>query len=186
MRVRWWVCLLLFLTWLLSYMDRSLMPMAVPFIGREFHLSPTAMGAVISAFFLGYGLMQIPGGIVADKFGPRKSVALGVFFWSVFSLLTGATSSLCQLMGVQVLFGLGEGIHPPAAFKAISAWFGSTERARANGVVMSSNTLGPMIAPILFATVMASFWVEERFLLDFDPRFPAGHRRVLVPARQAE
>ncbi|HVC00549.1 MAG TPA: MFS transporter [Candidatus Dormibacteraeota bacterium] len=171
MKVRWWVCVLLFLTWLLSYIDRSLMPMALPFIGQEFHLSPTVMGVVMSAFFVGYASMQIPGGIVADKIGPRKSVSLGVLFWSVFSLLTGAATSLAELIGVRVLFGLGEGIHPPAAFKALSAWFGSSERARANGVVMSSNTLGPMIAPILFATVMTAFGWRSAFYLISIPGF---------------
>jgi sugar phosphate permease len=70
-----------------------------------------------------------------------------------------------------VLFGLGEGIHPPAALKALSAWFGSSERARANGVVMSSNTLGPMFAPILFATVMAAFGWRSAFYLVSIPGF---------------
>lgn len=80
MRVRWWVCFLLFLTWLMSYIDRSLMPMALPLIGKEFHLSPTLMGVVAGAFFIGYGSMQIPGGMIADKFGARKSITCGVFF----------------------------------------------------------------------------------------------------------
>ena len=171
MKVRWRVCFLIFLTWLLSYLDRSLMPMAVPFIGEEFHLSPTAMGVVISAFFVGYGFMQIPGGFVADKFGPRKSIAVGVFFWSAFSFLTGTVGNLATLIGVRVLFGLGEGIQPPAAFKAISAWFGRAERARANGLVMSSNSLGPMIAPALFAVVIAAYGWRTAFFLDCIPGF---------------
>src|ERR1700692_4252910 len=74
MKVRWRICLLLFLTWVMSYVDRSLMPMALPLISQEFHLSPTVMGVVISAFFVGYASMQIPGGILADKFGPRKTM----------------------------------------------------------------------------------------------------------------
>ena len=77
MKVRWWVCLLLFLTWLMSYIDRSLMPMALPFIGQEFHLNPTVMGAVVGAFFIGYAAMQIPGGLIADRFGARNSITLG-------------------------------------------------------------------------------------------------------------
>ena len=71
MKARWWVCSLLFLTWLVSYVDRSLLPMALPFIAQEFHLSPTLMGVAASAFFVGYAAMQIPGGLIADKFGPR-------------------------------------------------------------------------------------------------------------------
>ena len=73
MKVRWWICFLLFLTWLMSYIDRSLMPMALPLIGKEFGLSPTVMGVVISAFFIGYGSMQIPGGMIADRIRPAES-----------------------------------------------------------------------------------------------------------------
>ncbi|MGH9358886.1 MAG: MFS transporter [Terriglobia bacterium] len=171
MKARWWVCFLLFLTWLISYIDRSLMPMALPFIGKEFHLSPTVMGLVAGVFFIGYGSMQIPGGMIADRFGPRKIITLGVFFWSVFSILTGAASSLTNLLWVRISFGLGEGIHPPAAFKALSAWFNSSEIGRANGFVMSSNTLGPMIAPIVFAAVIERFGWRDAFYLASLPGF---------------
>src|SRR5712691_5165807 len=171
MKVRWWVCFLLFLTWLMSYIDRSLMPMALPLIGQEFHMSPTVMGVVVSAFFVGYASMQIPGGMLADKFGARNSITLGIASWSIFSVLTGTASSLTNLIWLRVFFGLGEGIHPPAAFKALSVWFNSAERARANGVVMSSNTLGPMIAPVLFATLMSAFGWRHAFYLVSIPGF---------------
>jgi sugar phosphate permease len=171
MKVRWWVCALLFLTWLVSYVDRSLMPMALPLIGREFDLSPTVMGVVISAFFIGYGSMQIPGGMIADKIGPRKTITFGIASWSVFSVLTGAATSLTNLIWVRILFGLSEGMHPPAAFKALSAWFHSAERARANGLVMSSNTIGPMFAPILFAMVTGAFGWRSAFYLVSLPGF---------------
>jgi sugar phosphate permease len=190
-KIRWWICFFLFLTWLMSYIDRSLMPMALPFIGQEFHLSPTVMGAVISAFFVGYASMQIPGGMIADKIGPRNSITLGVAFWSGFSLLTGMATSLATLMGIRVCFGLGEGLHPAAAFKALSAWFPPSERSRANGFVMSSNALGPMIAPILFASLMNAFGWRTAFYIISVPGFvialgaywllrdrPADHPRV--------
>jgi sugar phosphate permease len=171
MKIRWWVCFLLFLTWLISYIDRSLMPMALPLIGEEFHLSPTVMGGVISAFFLGYASMQIPGGIIADKIGARKAMTLGVAGWSTFSLLTGMVSSLRALIWVRIFFGLGEGIHPPSAFKILSTWFNRSEKARANGFVMSSNTLGPMIAPLLFATLVRAYGWRSAFYLVSIPGF---------------
>lgn len=171
MKIRWWICFLLFLTWLISYIDRSLMPMALPLIGEEFHLSPTVLGGVISAFFVGYASMQIPGGILADKIGARKAMTLGVAGWSTFSLLTGMVSSLKALLWVRIFFGLGEGIHPPSAFKVLSAWFNSSEKAQANGFVMSSNTLGPMIAPVLFATLVRSYGWRSAFYLVSIPGF---------------
>jgi sugar phosphate permease len=171
MKVRWWICFFLFLTWLVSYVDRSLMPMALPLIADEFHLRPAVMGAVISAFFLGYATMQIPGGMLADRIGPRRSITLGIALWSSFSVLTGAAASLANLIAVRVCFGLGEGLHPAAAFKALSAWFPARERARANGLVMSSNTLGPMIAPILFASLMGVFGWRRAFYIVSVPGF---------------
>jgi sugar phosphate permease len=196
--VRWWICFFLFLTWLVSYIDRSLMPMALPFIGQEFHLSPTMMGAVISAFFVGYATMQIPGGMLADRIGPRNSITLGIAFWSGFSVLTGLAGNLISLLAVRVSFGLAEGLHPAAAFKALSAWFPAHERSRANGLVMSSNALGPMIAPVLFASLMASFGWRVAFYIVSVPGFlvalgaywllrdrPAEHPRV-TPEELAE
>jgi sugar phosphate permease len=171
MKIRWWICFLLFLTWLVSYIDRSLMPMALPLIGEEFHLGPTVMGGVVSAFFVGYASMQIPGGIIADKIGARKAITLGVAGWSTFSLLTGMVSSLKALVWVRIFFGLGEGMHPPSAFKVLSAWFSSSEKARANGFVMSSNTLGPMIAPLLFATLVRAYGWRSAFYLVSIPGF---------------
>jgi len=171
MKVRWWICLLLFVTWLMSYVDRSLMPMTLPLIGQEFHLSPTVMGVVISDFFVGYASMQIPGGILADKFGARKTMTAGVTLWSIFSVSTGAATSLTNLIWVRVLFGLGEGIHPPAAFKALSSWFNRAERGRASGLVMSSNTLGPMITPLIFAALMGAYGWRRAFWLISIPGF---------------
>jgi sugar phosphate permease len=198
MKVRWWVCLLLFLTWLVSYIDRSVMAMALPLIGREFALSPTVMGVVISAFFVGYGTMQIPGGMIADKIGSRKAITFGIAAWSAFSVLTGAATSVANLIGVRILFGLSEGIHPPAAFKALSTWFPSRERGRANGLVMSSNTVGPMLAPILFAFMTGALGWRGAFYLVSLPGFliaiavywylrdrPAEHPR-LPPEELAE
>jgi len=171
MKIRWWICFLLFLTWLISYVDRSLMPMALPLIGDEFHLSPTVMGGVVSAFFVGYASMQIPGGLIADAIGARKAMTLGVAGWSTFSLLTGTVSSLKALIWVRIFFGLGEGIHPPAAFKMLSTWFNSSEKARANAFVMSSNTLGPMMAPLLFATLVRAYGWRITFYLISIPGF---------------
>ena len=65
------VIAVLFTTYLICYLDRLVMASAVPFIAKDLHFSATQSGAVMSAFFAGYALMQIPGGILADRYGPR-------------------------------------------------------------------------------------------------------------------
>jgi sugar phosphate permease len=143
----------LFCTYLLCYMDRMAIATAIPFIAQDFHLSPFAMGGVLSAFFIGYAAMQIPGGLLADKFGPRRVMTVSIAAWSVFTALTGAVTSLPILLGIRILFGMAEGPYPPSASKAITLCFPQNEVGRANGIQMASVNIGAAIAPLVVAPI---------------------------------
>lgn len=148
---------IVFMVWLLSYMDRMVMATAIPYIAKEFDLSPVAMGAVLSSFFAGYFLCQIPGGILADKFGARRVMAFAVLWWSVFTAVTGAVGSLMSMIYVRFVFGIGEGIAPAATWKALAIWTPMKDRGMANGLMMASNALGPALAPLFVVAVMQAW-----------------------------
>jgi sugar phosphate permease len=171
MNLRWRVCFLLVAIFAMSYVDRSLMPLAIPFIAREFQISPSLAGVVLSAFFVGYAFMQIPGGLLADRIGPRKTVTIGITAWSLFSALTGTVGSLAQMIWVRICFGLCEGVFPPAALKTVAVWFPRNERTRASALLLSSNTIGPVVAPLLFAAAMTAFGWRGAFLAISVPGF---------------
>ncbi|WP_417038412.1 MFS transporter, partial [Desulfovibrio legallii] len=78
-----------FMVWLVSYLDRMVMSTAIPYIADEFNLSAGEMGVVMSAFFAGYALFQIPGGVLSDRFGARKVLVFAIAWWSLFTLFTG-------------------------------------------------------------------------------------------------
>ena len=80
---------LLFLGWCLSYLDRMAMNVGIVEIAKDFNLSPSVMGIVLSSFFAGYAIMQLPGGWLADKFGSRKVITISILLWSLFTILTG-------------------------------------------------------------------------------------------------
>lgn len=141
-------------TYLLCYLDRMVMASTIPFIAKDLHLSATAMGVVLSAFFVGYALMQIPGGVLADRLGPRLVLVSSIASWSVFTALTGFAGSLKTLLTVRVLFGLGEGPLPAGAGKTLANWFPSRELARAGGLQQASTYLGAAIAPLLVASLI--------------------------------
>src|SRR5690349_8670127 len=103
---------ILFATWIVSYLDRIVMSVAIPYIAADYHLSPLAMGIVMSVFFAGYSISQIPGGVLADKFGVRKVATLAMLWWSVFTAATGAAGNLTQMLIIRFVFGLGEGVFP--------------------------------------------------------------------------
>jgi MFS family permease len=143
------ILLLLFLGWCLGNMDRLVMSYAVVPIGKEFGLSSSLTGLVMSAFFIGYVLMQIPGGWLADRYGARKVLLWIVFIWSIFTGMTGAAWGLISIVTIRILFGLSEGSFSPAAFKMISEVFQRKERGRAIAILLSSGSIIGIIVPVL-------------------------------------
>lgn len=133
------------------------MASALPFIADDFNLSPLEMGGVLSAFFFSYAIFQIPGGLMADRFGPRIMLTVALIWWSIFTALTGFSYTLTTLIIVRILFGIGEGVFPPAAFKTISAWFPRREVGRANGFMLTTNALGPALAPLFVSAVVIAW-----------------------------
>ncbi|MBV1829023.1 MFS transporter [Komagataeibacter sp. AV436] len=146
---KWWVFALLYVAWCLSFLDRSAMNMAAPVIVGDLHISPARQGMILGIFYLGYAFMQIPGGWMADRYGPKWIVITGLVAWSAFTMMTGLTWSFLSLIGVRVLFGLGEGIFPGASVKSIYQYFVPKERGSTTAFLMSSNFVGSMIAPFV-------------------------------------
>lgn len=146
---------LLFLAWLIDYIDRLVITLALPSIGKQFTLDKAAQGAILTAFFAAYALFQIPGGLLADRIGARKTMGLALTLWSVFTGLTGAAVSYGMLLVVRFVFGAFEGIFPGASSKAIAERTPPPMRLTANGVTVCSNPLGSAIAPLIAAPALA-------------------------------
>lgn len=77
---------LLYIGWCISYIDRAAISIALASIGKEFHLDASVLGVVLSTFFIGYAIMQIPGGWLSDKFGSKKVIMTAILLWSIFTL----------------------------------------------------------------------------------------------------
>ncbi|MDE6949157.1 MAG: MFS transporter, partial [Limosilactobacillus sp.] len=86
---RWGSFLLLYLGYMVLFADRTVMNISLAYIGKDFHVGAAALGATASAFFLGYTLMQIPGGYLTDKFGSKLMVIISLFTWSFMTMVTG-------------------------------------------------------------------------------------------------
>jgi sugar phosphate permease len=137
---------------------------ALPFIGADFQLDAAAQGIILSVFFGGYALFQIPGGILADKIGPRRVMAFAIAWWSVFTSLTGMVASYPVLLVCRFVFGVGEGCFPGSSWKTIATYFPSKERATATAIQASVNTLGPAVASLVAAGVIAAFGWRAVFI----------------------
>ena len=164
-KTRNWILALLFLGWSLGNIDRYIMNYAVINITNDLNLSPSSTGLLLSSFFAGYAIMQIPGGWLSDKIGPRKVLIGSVIMWSIFTALTGAAWSLASIVIIRFLFGIGEGGFQPASSKVISLSFPVKERSRAMSVMLSSGGIVGLFIPLLSAHLLLSIGWRTMFVV---------------------
>ncbi|MDF2693671.1 MAG: hypothetical protein K0S65_2054 [Labilithrix sp.] len=179
--------------YLVAWLDRMAINMAMPFMSKDLAIGPDKIGWILSAFFAGYALFQVPGGVLSDRIGPRAVIAFALGWWSLFTGLTGLATSFGVLIVVRFLFGIGEGLFPAAVWKVIGQFFTRRNRATANALVLSSVAIGPALTPLLLRPVLATwgwrvafyllglaglaaFALARRFIFDA----PAKHPRMTI------
>jgi ACS family D-galactonate transporter-like MFS transporter len=148
---RWTILALLAIGVLISFIDRTSMSSALAdklFI-REFALTGTDRGWINSAFFWAYGLVQIPAGWVADRYGVKWPYAVCFAAWCVATALMGAVSTLGALITMRLVIGMTEAIVIPASYRWIRNNFDETQTGLAVGIFTMGNKFGPAIgAPV--------------------------------------
>src|SRR6266511_1694787 len=138
----------------LSYIDRTVIAQAAPLISRDLCFDKIQLGTVFSAFLLGYGLFEIPGGWYGDLVGARKGLMRIVLTWSAFTSLTGAAWSFASMIVVRFLFGVGEAGCFPIIAKSFTTWLPRVERTRAQGLLWMAARWGGAFTPLLVVWVL--------------------------------
>ena len=122
-RSRYLIMVMLFITVVINYLDRSNLSIALPALRDEFQLSTVQEGLILSAFGWTYAAMQIPGGWLVDRVAPRLLYALALIFWSAATLLMGFGTSFAVLVWLRLLVGAVEAPAYPINNRVVTAWF---------------------------------------------------------------
>ena len=150
----------------ISYFDRIIMTAAGPQMMHDFGISTTAMGRIYSAFILGYALMMIPAGHLADRIGGRTTLVLMGSGSAVFTALTAFTGTLAThawigvatgLIAVRFCLGVVTAPLYPACARVIRTSIPTVLHARVQGVVIAGSSLGAAISPIFFTWLLGRF-----------------------------
>lgn len=165
MKTKHKIAIVLMICYVVAWLDRMAISMTVPAMMKDLGFSATAIGTIMSAFFLSYAAFQMPGGYLSDKIGPRKVITGALAWWSLFTALTGAVSSLSAMLVVRFLFGIGEGVFPGPVWKVIGNWFSKKDRATANSIILSTVCIGPAITPLLVAPVLQAYGWRATFYI---------------------
>lgn len=149
----------------IAYVQRSGMAMAVAGESMRGELGITdkvRLGTVLSFWNLGYALMQIPSGWLADRLGSRVALTCFALLWSVLTGLTGFATGFYSLAVLWTLMGVAQAGIFPCTTKAIRRWFPTDRRASATGMLASCMGLGGALAPLLTGYLLAALawrWV---------------------------
>jgi sugar phosphate permease len=141
----------------LNYLDRSTLSIANPLIRQELGLSIADMGLLLSAFLWAYAFAQLPGGALVDRFGPRRLLAAGLAIWSIAQAAAGLVASFWQFSIARVFLGLGEAPMFSASVRVVREWYNVRDRGLPIGVVNTTSSLGPAIAPPILTALMLVF-----------------------------
>lgn len=162
-RYRWMIVGVLFAATTVNYIDRTMLGLLAPELGRELGWSENDYGNIVLAFQAAYALGFLLMGSLIDRFGPKIGYAIAITTWTVGHVAHGFASSVASFMAARVVLGVGEAGHFPAVVRANSEWFPQKERAYAIGWVNSATTIGVILtAPTLwlFMTVFGLGWRE--------------------------
>jgi MFS family permease len=143
-RREWIVIILLVLSVVINYVDRSNLGLAMPLLERQFAFSSLRAGQLLSAFFWTYALVQLFGlaGELTDRFPVGWVLMLGYLLWSVSTAFVGLSTSYAVIFGLQLVLGLGESVAYPC-YSRIFAAMPQEHRGRANAFIDAGTKLGP-------------------------------------------
>ena len=117
---------------------------------------------MFSVFAYPYTVMQIAGGWLGDRYGPRLVLFVLAVIWSVATILTGFIGGLTSLVAMRVLLGIGEGGAFPTATRAMTYWYPVQERGFAQGITHSFARLGGAVTPPIVLAVATTWGWRER------------------------
>ena len=154
---RWRIGGLLGVGVLVNYFDRLSLSVAAPQIQAEFHLSPEQIGFFLSAFFWTYALLQVPAGMLLDRYGPTRIGRWGALAWGVASTLTALAGGWGGIFIARMLLGIAEAPGFMVSSKATGYWFPRGERALATAIFDAAAKFSNVIGVPLEAFVVVGF-----------------------------
>src|SRR5215469_10109170 len=133
----------------MSIMDATIVNVALPTIGREFHVSQTAVDSIAISFLVSLAVFIPASGWLGDRFGGKRVLLIAIVVFTGASALCGVASSLGELVAFRILQGAGGGMLAPVGMAMLYRVFPPEERVRAAAILTVPTTLAPALGPVL-------------------------------------
>ena len=130
----------------LSYLYRSTNAVLAPYLSSDLNLNAEQLGLITSAYFLTFGLFQLPLGVLLDKYGARKVQSILFLIAAIGAILFSLGNDVWSLVTARGLIGLGVSGALMAAFKAFAVWYPKERLPLLIGLFMSAGGMGAIVA----------------------------------------
>lgn len=158
---KWRIWSLLTFSFVLSLFHRGAMGVISPFLATDLNATATQISNIASVTFYSYALMQIPAGLLLDRYGYQIISALGILITGIGSILLGLTPYLTLAFWGRLFVGLGTSVIFISVLKAQSIWFSPKEFTKASGLLSFIGNMGGMLATFPLALLVG--WIGWRF-----------------------
>lgn len=163
----WRVLVLLVISALINYIDRTTLSVGATDIQRELGLSNYDIGKLHSAFFGVYAACQLfsVSGWLVDRFNVGWVLGLGFFVWSGATAFTGVAQSFAVILGLRMLLGMGESVSYPSYSRILASQYPEHHRGFANALIDAGTKIGPAIGTLVGGLLVSRLGWRPFFLV---------------------
>lgn len=155
------------LVYVVAYMDRTNISFAMAGgMNSALGMAADISGLAAGIFFVGYMILQIPGGQIAERGNVKKFIAITIICWGGFAVISGFVQNSIQLLIIRFLIGVAEGGVYPAMLTILSHWFPNEERGRANALFCMNLPIGAIITGPLSGWIISAFSWRYVFIIE--------------------
>jgi EmrB/QacA subfamily drug resistance transporter len=183
-----WALVLICIAQLMVVLDATIANIALPYIGRDLHMSGTSLTWIVTGYSLAFGGLLLLGGRLGDLYGRRRVFMAGLTIFAIASMLGGLAQSEGLLLSARGLQGLGAALASPAALALITTNFpAGPARTRAFAVYAAMSGAGAAVGLILGGWLtgldISLFNPEDGWRLTFLINVPIGIVAALLAPR---
>jgi ACS family tartrate transporter-like MFS transporter len=149
----------IFLLYIVSFLDRVNISFAGLQMSRELGFSDTVFGLGGGIFFVGYFLLEVPGGLLAEVWSARKWIARILLTWGLVSTATGLIHSTAQFYFARFMLGIAEAGFVPAILVYLSHWYRPADRGRAVAMFFAAIPASQVVGGPIAAALLKIHWM---------------------------
>jgi predicted MFS family arabinose efflux permease len=147
----------LMLGYTIIYMDKSVIGTALIPMASQFSLTKTESGLIVSLFFLGYSIMQIPLGYLADHIGYKPVLIFSLSSCILFTLLFGFAGIFPLFLAIRFMMGIGDAGYPSSSAKSVALNYPLEKRPFAQSLLLSTAGIGGILAAVIGVNMISAY-----------------------------